>query len=321
MSVACVPGAVAASQYVPPAGGGGSSADRWRVLVASTSDSASPQFCEISEVEFRTTPGGSNAATGGTASASGNLDTRVPANCFDGSGTTVWLSTSFTPNTPAWIAYAFASAVTIVEVAIKPTNSGNINRFPHLFAVQYSTDSGTTWHTQWTVAGATASTTATQTFTDPSYGASPPAATPDGDHAYWRLNITDTSGHDYCEVNDVEFRRVPGGVTIAVGGTATADSEIASSVAPQYAFDDRDATEWLSLGTLPHWIAYHFPDPVSVAQVAIRSPNSNLSRFPKDFQVQYSDTGSSWTTAWSVTGATAASANTTYTFTDPDYVP
>lgn len=120
----------------------------WRLNIAGVDGGSS---LTIAEVEMRTTVGGANAATGGTASA----ESGTPANAFDGSTATVW---TLAVGNSGWLQYHFASPVDIVEHAITAPSASMTNT-PNRWSIQYS-DDGLNW------------TSAAQVASQSSWGAS-----------------------------------------------------------------------------------------------------------------------------------------------------
>lgn len=120
-------------------------------------------------------------------------------------------------------------------------------------------------------------------------------------HSYWRLYIAST-GLDNPTVNKIEFRATAGGADQCVGGTPSA-STIWSSVYNSFkAFDNDGTSFWAAVsgsgGLAPQWVAYQFPSPVSVAEVAITSRNgSSGDQCVKTGEIQWSDDGVTWNTA------------------------
>jgi hypothetical protein len=148
-------------------------------------------------------------------------------------------------------------------------------------------------------------------------------------HRYWRILVTDNVGStEYVDADKfvgaarVGFRTAAGGADDN-SGTGTADSFYAAGYEPANCFDGNPATRWATSATaLPHWVRrdYGAGNEKSIVEVVWQSENSLLAaqtQVPKDFSVQYSDNGSSWTTLWSVTGQTAYTANETRVFTKP----
>ena len=148
------------------------------------------------------------------------------------------------------------------------------------------------------------------------------APTPDP-HRYWRINITAINTVAYTIAGMIEFQMHSGtkgfGTDALEGGTASADSEYNGSTVASNAVDgdltDADANMWQTTNTaFPHWWKYDFGSGNAVdifgVSIVARSGGSdgaggsvNMTA-PKNFNVQYSDDNSSWTTKWSVTGAT-----------------
>ncbi len=127
-----------------------------------------------------------------------------------------------------------------------------------------------------------------------------------GARRYWRINVTLNNGSaSNWSLTEVVFRTVPGGPQVATGGTASASTTLGGYPASN-AFDGNLSNLYVATQSTG-WLQYDFgaSNLVAIAEIAI------VSRFdgfqtdsPRDFQVQYSDNGSSWTTAWSVTGQT-----------------
>jgi hypothetical protein len=133
-----------------------------------------------------------------------------------------------------------------------------------------------------------------------------------GGHAYWRIYITAVQGGTgpNCSIGEMEFRATPGGADQASGGTAIANGFF-DPYTPASAFDNSNFTRWASPGGQPSWLGYQFPSPVVVEQVAVRAPdidNYASSQMIKDFEFQWSDDGSSWTTAATYSGESTLAA-------------
>ena len=117
-------------------------------------------------------------------------------------------------------------------------------------------------------------------------------------HSYWRINITATGG-GFATARSIKMYDA-GGSSLCSGGTATASSHNDAGQDAPSAFDSSDATEWYSLSATS-WIRYQFASPVDVATVWYMW-GENPNEGPTAFTVQYSDDGSSWTTAASFSG-------------------
>lgn len=125
-------------------------ATRWCVLGVTTQDGG--VNLAWSEVDMRSSIGGANLCTGGTALFSSQFDATVGTtghagvNAFDGNINTRWASASAPPASTgcAWIGYQFAAAQTIVQVALTARNDANFGQAGKSFWVLFSHD-GTTW--------------------------------------------------------------------------------------------------------------------------------------------------------------------------------
>jgi hypothetical protein len=130
----------------------------WRLYINSKQGGSGS--VEITEWTLRTSPGGSQAATGGTASASSQWWTGgYPASgAFDGNSGSLWISDGAAPlpATPQWLKYDFGAgnAKDIVEFAITASGFGGStsNSVPQDFALQWS-DDDSTWTAALSVTG------------------------------------------------------------------------------------------------------------------------------------------------------------------------
>jgi len=126
-----------------------------------------------------------------------------------------------------------------------------------------------------------------------------------GPHTYWRILINTVENGSNCFLATLEFRATIGGADqcFGSGGTPSVSSTFNGSGA--LPFDNNIGTEWASgfVGP-PHWVQYQFVSPVSVAQISMAYNHGGVNRAPLGWDVQYSDDGSSWTTAWSVSTTT-----------------
>lgn len=121
----------------------------WRLYITALNTATA---VDIGEVEMRSTAGGSNLCSGGTASSNNTLTGQSPANAFDGSLSTSWQTFSFPAIPGPWLRYSFASAVDIVQVVIKATSGPSYSYAPKACDIQWS-DDGTTWTTLFSAEG------------------------------------------------------------------------------------------------------------------------------------------------------------------------
>lgn len=130
-------------------------------------------------------------------------------------------------------------------------------------------------------------------------GGPPPGGGAFGAHEYWRVRVTAVDSGSTVSIGEIQMRELPGEVDLCTGGTASADSVFGGYVAAN-AFDNNGNTRWSNGGSLPAWVAYQFASPVEIGEVRITAPdagNYSSGQMPKDFVLEYSDDGSSWTQA------------------------
>jgi hypothetical protein len=125
-------------------------------------------------------------------------------------------------------------------------------------------------------------------------------------HRYWRMNITAT-GTGASGIAELEFRDAVGGADKTGSGTASAQTAYPGWPASQ-AFDNNTGTGWASNDSpVPQWIGYDFGsgNAYNIVEVYILPrQDGNHNQAPTAFDWQYSDDGSSWTTAVTKSGIT-----------------
>lgn len=131
-------------------------------------------------------------------------------------------------------------------------------------------------------------------------------------HKYWRVNVTASNG--FCTVGELEMASVSGGGNLCVAGTPLASGQYPNgggyTYDPANAFDgviDGATNCWSSANSSSGWIGYNFAHPVDVKSVRI-SPRSSPAQSPRDFTIEWSDDGVSWTVAATYTGRTTWTA-------------
>ena len=135
-------------------------------------------------------------------------------------------------------------------------------------------------------------------------------------HRYWRIYVDANNGNatrtyiaeiqmmDARGGNDITHPPVGVGSNVSSGGSG---SDVAN---PQQAFDNGTSSgdEWIRSATGGCWISYDFGSAKDIIQVKLSASGSSLgfdaTRYPKDFKIEYSDNGSTWTTAATYTGET-----------------
>lgn len=131
---------------------------------------------------------------------------------------------------------------------------------------------------------------------------------------FWRIYVTDTnytgsSAGDSVSIAEVTWTDFYG-VSVPKPGTVivTADSQYNDSYKASKAYDGDTSSFWSGLGpAIPGWIKFDFGSgsEFCMTQVAMRARNDSLhTQAPRDFQVQYSDNGTTWTTYWQKAGVT-----------------
>lgn len=137
-------------------------------------------------------------------------------------------------------------------------------------------------------------------------------------HAYWRVLVSTNNGYAYTNLVELMFDGAQ-----ATGGSPVFSSQYDATWSAEKAFDGVVAGDfgWSSVinDIAGAYIGYAFAAPRSVGSVTIvaRTSGAGLTGMPKDFAIQSSDDGATWTTEWSVTGQTGWTANETRTFTRP----
>lgn len=133
-------------------------------------------------------------------------------------------------------------------------------------------------------------------------------------HRYWRILISAPDGStQYCGFTEAEFRGVAGGPDLKSiqtnNGACSASSEVNASNSAWMGSDGRLTHGWLSNTASASWWRFDFGSAsqvgvkvADVKQVAIRGSFNAPTASPCDFSVQWSDDGTSWTTALTVTG-------------------
>lgn len=138
-------------------------------------------------------------------------------------------------------------------------------------------------------------------------------------HRYWRILITATdSSAVYAGFTEIEMRGSIGGANLltvqTTGGAASSSTNINSSNAEWRATDLSNTSGWLAANDpSPNhaWWKYDFGNALhigsptaDVRQVLIRGSHNVPGASPEDFQLQWSDDNTTWTTVMTVTGQT-----------------
>lgn len=238
----------------------------WRINCVRTDGGAVPA---ASEIEMRTSIGGSDVCTGGTASASSVFGSFVAANAFDNDINTLWAANAST----GWIAYDFGSGndQDIVEVAWRSRQSSDANQSAREADIEYS-DNGTDWVKKWAWTESTSwSLAQTRSFADPLTAGDP--------LRYWSVTCDTSAGGPTYSIGECEMRLTVGGADETGSGTASASTSFSGSFLPAQAFDGNASTWWISSATGRQWLNYDFGSGVTKAIIEVLITTRNDSFF------------------------------------------
>lgn len=130
-------------------------------------------------------------------------------------------------------------------------------------------------------------------------------------HRYWRIYITANNGDSYTGIAEVEFRDASDTDLTSPSMTVDQSSFFSSSVGANTVNNSFGSVWVTNGGAMPQWVSYDFGSAVDPKSVAIALEAYAIStRAPRDFKIQYSDDGSSWTDQASITGQTSWTADT-----------
>lgn len=276
----------------------------WRIYVTASNGTTWHQIG--AELELRQSIGGADESSVGTASASGQISNDYAASkAFDNTAGTMWNA----PAATGWLQFAFATNREVVEYTVAARNDGFLTDTPKNWTFEYS-DNGTSWSTAHTVTNATGwSLGEVRTY----------SFTTVGEHRYWRINVSANNGSaGNVAIAEMELRASSGGADLTTPyPTLTSGDE--SSFPFINALDNNTSTfhQW-SGSSLPKYGGVDFQaETKDIVEIAITADSTYYARCPKDFNIQWSDDGSAWTTAWSVTGQTGWTSGQTRVFTSP----
>ena len=122
-----------------------------------------------------------------------------------------------------------------------------------------------------------------------------------GEHLYWRILVHAITSGNRVGIQEIEFKNTSQGPDLTGTGTAICSSQEQS---PDGAFDNAINGAWFSNSGQAvdgQWIGYQFPSAVSIRYVTVMGSQDYPAQSPTNFEIQYSDDGSTWTTAWAVT--------------------
>jgi hypothetical protein len=241
-------------------------------------------------------PLGSNLSQGKTATADSACATgNGAANAVDGLTTTKWCSNGASK----WLQVDLGASARVMGFVVKHAGAGgeSVDYNTRDFNIQLSSD-GATWSTAVRFSGNVANTTSHR-ITDTTA-------------RYVRLNVTtptqnaDTTARIY-ELGVYGVPSLPGSL-ISQGKAATADSACATDQEAPFAVDGLNSTKWCSLGS-SRWLQIDLGASASVSGFILK--HSAAGGEPeewntRDFTIQLSPDGTTWSTPVNVTGNTAS---------------
>ena len=267
----------------------------------------------ISELEFRTSAGGANVATGGTVIKRSENAGAVATNAFDGNTATDYFVGASWDNTE-WIGYDWGSGndKSIVQVAWVPRSTQPLQQ-PYSGIVESSPDLRS-WLNRWTFAKR-----ATSRLTSYKSEVTDPASVPvlgGGAHRYWGIRVTAIgTGGDVFGIAELELHDTVGGSNIATGGNAVARQH---GLSPSNAFGagDYNATvvqdvilcDFGSASSVSH---------VDEIKITARGGGITNKQAPVSGFVVYSDDGCNLTDAWAFSTADTWALGESRTLSDP----
>lgn len=270
----------------------------WRINVTAVGSGGYVSFEEIAFVASD----GAILSTGGTASASSTYPGENVSGALDANFSTIWHSGS--GSLPEWYKYDFGTPVDVAAVNLRSRVSSP-TQAPKDFKIQYS-DNNADWTDFATITGATWAGTVPQSF---------PKATKQA----WRINITALQGSASAGLAELQMRFSSGGADKATSAAwVFASSHYAGETGPygaKSAIDNNSTTLWSASGAPPAHIGYQFGGSVEVVEIVLQVRNDDgAASAPKDFTIQYLDSGGTWVTARSYTGQTGWTAGESRTF-------
>lgn len=122
---------------------------------------------------------------------------------------------------------------------------------------------------------------------------------------YWRVLITDSNIH--AALGQLDMAGVVDGPSLCVGGTPSASSVYPGTMLAN--IFDGNPTEPGWAGNESNgktgWVQYTFPSPVIIVQMRMIHRLVSTGQSPRNFQIQKSDNGSTWTTTATYSDITA----------------
>ena len=283
----------------------------WRLRFPSGTVIGGRTYLTIPEVQFRSSIGGSQGATGGTATASSTYSGFPASNAFIGSS--FW-SSSGSATEGQWIAYdmGVGNSLSVVEFYVKPL-SGYSSDMPPYIVCEYS-DNDVDWVPELYATGITWANDGTgQAFSN--------TATRTGGHRFWRVYATGNGAGTNTVLGGTElkFYATIGGPDIAPLTLMTSDTVTDEFTAGKLADGQTPSASGgffrSGIAGFPHWVLLDFGVDYAptLAQLDWRAQvldvGAEHNAAPSGGNIEYSDDGTSFTSvgaiptgSWSPTG-------------------
>lgn len=269
----------------------------WRLYI--DQGDSSDANTNVINLQLRTSVGGSQAATGGTAFAGGAGATvsGTPADAFTTTGYQRSADSAW------WVGYHFPSATSIVEMNLR---GGTIRGRCIINArLQYSDDSTTgsdgTWTDAFSIYDQVYGLTEDQVWPQDLTGAS--------GYKVYRFNWTATPTANRTVLAELEMIKSSVDYTTTAKVLCTVDTANSANLC-----DNSSATQISSL-SVSAGIAYlSMATPILIDSYSVTS-GANAARCPSAWTVDGSNDGTSWTTLSTKSGETFATTGLTKTYT------
>lgn len=254
----------------------------------------------LTEVEMRTSVGGADQCTGGTAIGQPGYASAAaedPPKAFDNNTGTWWQGyfnnvTDTARPRPCAIGYDFGAGneKDIVEIGIS-AHASYLDRTPRNVVVEAS-DDGTNWAFQWLITCKTWASSAMRSFARPTVQSA---------NRYWMVYSRRYERENYnANYSCAEMKFYEGGVDVTSGGTPIGDVQYSGSNTPTQAFDGNNSTYYASLYTGECWLGYDFGSGVTrdITSVDFRARGDFDGQALQAGQLYYSQDGVNWLPDW-----------------------
>lgn len=140
---------------------------------------------------------------------------------------------------------------------------------------------------------------------------------PYGAHRYWGFQPLTSDGTTFI-IAEIELHETAGGGDLTVPGvTPSYDFNRYSSYSAANAIDDVGSSVFGSVSKTTTRLWYDLGTAKEISEVTMQADVGSFSSCPRSFNVIYSDDGTTWTTAWTVTTGTAWASAEKRTFLSP----